>query len=138
MQQQDDGTILEANIRVQWVIGNTFPFVVFGSFGEYDSIHSCHATDMISRCLLARLRSDTTTINRRVGSICNRPDKPCDRSHICRLPGLIRILPGRYGPHVLHLPHLLPSHQHLLLLHLLDARLGIRVPQRRLLPARQR
>jgi hypothetical protein len=93
--------------------------------------------NMVTRCVLARLRCNTRTINWCMGCICNRRNKSSYRLDIRRLPSLVRILPSHNGYNVLHLPPLLAPHQHLLLLHLLDAHLGFCMSQWRILPTRQ-
>lgn len=40
----------------EWVVGNTFPFVVFGSFGMSSTVlHTCVLLTDICRCFLAHL-----------------------------------------------------------------------------------
>jgi hypothetical protein len=75
---------------LEWLVGNTFIYVVFGSFGEYSS-HMLAATSCVNimtdllchRCFLARVRCHSHPGIQRRSSIYFRRNDRCRGSCCC-------------------------------------------------------
>lgn len=88
----------------EWILGNTFPFLVFGAYGMFiDSNVPSKASQALtsaSRWLLAQLRCDSHPQHWRVWPLLHRI-RLCDRSvgrpRRCRLCSVFRILSTCYG-----------------------------------------
>jgi hypothetical protein len=87
------------------------------------------------RCLLALLGRNAASPIRRLLRLRHRPYRPGLRPLLQRLPLLLRLLLPYHGPDVFRLPHLLPTHQHRVLLYLLHAGDLVRVSGWRVLAA---
>lgn len=143
---------VKADDVFQWIIGNTFPFVVFGSFGAfwlgwaatlqpfYNAYGAYSTTDNPADGLnTVGFRSSfgtTVPSSLRFSSTSHPPRLYLLEPHTADFHA--SILLHRYGYHVLHLPHLLHPHKLGLLHDFLHPRHRLRPSRRRLLPAQQR
>lgn len=117
----------------EFLVGNTFPFVVFGSFGMSISSKIAFSRLIGHRRLLAQLCRNPPTILQRIRSLLSRPNKPNPRPQYRSIPLLLRLLLHRHGSHVFHLHDPLPPNQHRLLHYLLHPGPRLWFPSRRLL-----
>lgn len=95
----------------EWIIGNTFPFVVFGTFGMHYTTFPLHAAEprliALSRFFLGHFRSHSRPLVQRIrclrASPCrkrrypSRQSRQPSRASITSFQLEFRLLPGLYG-----------------------------------------
>lgn len=123
----------------EFLVGNTFPFVVFGSFGKHYAFtilqnRPIPTNKTTHRRLLAQLRRNPPTLLQRLRRLLPLPNKSSRGYKHSSIPLLLRLLLHSHGSNVLHLHDPLPPNQHRLFHHFLHPRPRLRFPSRRLLP----